>query len=107
MHDRLQAHGRIYELWRDVPGARVPDAATRGRFDDRHAALRFLRGLVAGDPARLRALRRTLGAQPAQSDVDVIEALAAALATSRLRAYAWPRARPVFTRRDELELPPE
>jgi hypothetical protein len=107
MYDRLQAHGRIYELRPDAPGARAPEAATRVRFDDRHTALRFLRGLIGGDPARLRALRRTLGAHPGQSDPDVIEALAAALATSRLRAYAWPRARAGFLRPDLLETPPE
>jgi hypothetical protein len=106
MHDRLQAHGCIYELRPDAPAGRAP-AATRVRFADRQAALRFLRGVVAGDPAGLRALRRTLAALPAQSDSDVLEALAAALASSRLRVYARPRVRPVFARRDPIEAPVE
>src|SRR4051812_12800570 len=111
MLDLLQAHGRLYELgpgrpqaMAASPGLRTAQKpATRVRFGDRHAALRFLREVVARDAGKLRALRSTIPTLPSQSDDDVLEAVAAALATARLSVYARPRPQPVVhVRREEI-----
>jgi AcrR family transcriptional regulator len=103
MLDLLRAHGRIYEL---VPSGGAPQMgrvpALRGaqpkllRFSGMPEALRFVRDLIRRDAGRMRDLRRALLARPIASDDEVLEELARALVTGRVRLHEQPEARAII-----------